>query len=53
MSHTISIGTFFSDLYILYITLPFETSGTASCGSTGKHTVPCHDGILWKAKEYC
>ena len=33
MSNTISIGTCSSDLYIDYF---FETSGAASCGSTGK-----------------
>ena len=33
MSNTISIGTCSSDLYIHYF---FETSGTASCGTTGK-----------------
>ena len=32
MSNTISIGTCSSDLYIHYF---FETSGTASCGTTG------------------
>ena len=32
MSNTISIGTCSSDLYIDYF---FETSGTASCGTTG------------------
>ena len=34
MSNTISIGTCSSDLYIHYF---FETSGTASCGTTGIH----------------
>ena len=32
MSHTISIGTYF---FWFICTLPFETSGTASCGTTG------------------
>ena len=32
MSNTISIGTCSSDLYIHYF---FETSGAASCGTTG------------------
>ena len=32
MSNTISIGKVFFDLYIDYF---FETSGTASCGTTG------------------
>ena len=35
MSNTISIGTCSSDLYIHYF---FETSGTASCGTTGINT---------------
>ena len=35
MSNTISIGTCSSDLYIHYF---FETSGTASCGTTGTYT---------------
>ena len=34
MSNTISIGKVFFDLYIDYF---FETSGTASCGTTGRH----------------
>ena len=34
MSNTISIGTCSSDLYIHYF---FETSGTASCGTTGMY----------------
>ena len=37
MSNTISIGTCSSDLYIDYF---FETSGTASCGTTGRYTLP-------------
>ena len=35
MSNTISIGTCSSDLYIHYF---FETSGAASCGTTGIDT---------------
>ena len=36
MSNTISIGTCSSDLYIHYF---FETSGTASCGTTGMFVI--------------
>ena len=40
MSNTISIGKVFFDLYIDYF---FETSGTASCGTTGIYIVMLGD----------
>ena len=44
MSNTISIGICSSDLYIHYF---FETSGTASCGTTGIYTsFFCNDWLI-------
>ena len=42
MSNTISIGTCSSDLYIHYF---FETSGTASCGTTGIYIYMCIETV--------
>ena len=44
MSNTISIGTCSSDLYIHYF---FETSGTASCGTTGIFMIVYSSFRLW------
>ena len=44
MSNTISIGKVFFDF--LYIDYFFETSGTASCGTTGNLFAEGTDGIM-------
>ena len=49
MSNTISIGKVFFDLY--NIDYFFETSGTASCGSTGIIDVNVHNVMSFSVSE--